>query len=488
MMDINSLIQTLVFMNIKDISTMSYREFFPIFLFCAFHSYKDMINPYFQKWFNRYKESYKSQITNDIIFYNEDDNSRPYARTTDTTNAILWKYVNSLNYKATHIKEYQLNLPVELDNKNNFLGDTYIPEEQVTLELDKDIYLEFIHTEKTQNKDKEKSIELKIISLVLKSKTLDIITLQKWLKDLNNKYIQWKDNINNSLKIFTIDDYNRDEDLVFSTYEFSSTKTFENMFFEHKELIIDRLKQYENVDKYKKLGIPHTLGLLFYGEPGCGKTSCIKAIANYLKRSIIQIDLKNITSVNQLRELFLDDSVDRSTYLKREKRIYVFEEIDCTNETQNPFLDRALKKEKIEKLKACIKKEEYEDDDNDDENDDRGKRPKKQILDIEDRITTGEVLELLDGICETDDRIIIFTTNHPEKIDKAFMRPGRIDMCIEFKKLRRRDINDLYKLWFGTEIEEEILNKIEEYSISQAEFGKLCFENTAEKVLEKLMS
>ena len=107
---------------------------------------------------------------------------------------------------------------------------------------------------------------------------------------------------------------------------------------------------------------------------------------------------------------------------------------------------------------------------------------------VSSKITTGEVLELLDGIAETDDRIIIFTTNHPEKIDKAFMRPGRIDMCVEFKKLRRVDINNLYKLWFNKSIGEKALSKIKDYSISQAEFGKLCFENNAEKVLEKLIA
>ena len=68
------------------------------------------------------------------------------------------------------------------------------------------------------------------------------------------------------------------------------------------------------------------------------------------------------------------------------------------------------------------------------------------------------------------------------------MRPGRIDMCIEFKKLRRVDIKNLYKLWFGKEVEESILTQIEDYSISQAEFGKLCFENNAEKVLEILIN
>jgi hypothetical protein len=62
------------------------------------------------------------------------------------------------------------------------------------------------------------------------------------------------------------------------------------------------------------------------------------------------------------------------------------------------------------------------------------------------------------------------------------MRPGRIDMSIEFKKLRRVDINNLYKLWFGKDIGEKALNKIKDYTISQAEFGKLCFENNSEKL------
>ena len=41
---------------------------------------------------------------------------------------------------------------------------------------------------------------------------------------------------------------------------------------------------------------------------------------------------------------------------------------------------------------------------------------------------------VFDGLLEMPGRIIIITTNHPEKIDKALLRPGRIDRKIEFKK------------------------------------------------------
>ena len=92
-------------------------------------------------------------------------------------------------------------------------------------------------------------------------------------------------------------------------------------------------------------------------------------------------------------------------------------------------------------------------------------------------IKLGEILELLDGISETDDRVIIFTTNYPEKLDKALIRPGRIDMMIEFKKLRRVDVRDNFKQWFGYDIPKDKLLKIKDNCITQAEFGKLCFEN-----------
>ncbi|KAJ1618158.1 hypothetical protein T492DRAFT_569693, partial [Pavlovales sp. CCMP2436] len=48
----------------------------------------------------------------------------------------------------------------------------------------------------------------------------------------------------------------------------------------------------------------------------------------------------------------------------------------------------------------------------------------KQILNI-----TG-VLNVLDGVVDTPNRILVMTTNHPEKLDPALIRPGRIDKIL----------------------------------------------------------
>ena len=45
------------------------------------------------------------------------------------------------------------------------------------------------------------------------------------------------------------------------------------------------------------------------------------------------------------------------------------------------------------------------------------------------------LLNMIDGIHECSGRIIIITTNRPEVLDKALIRPGRIDIKIHFQKL-----------------------------------------------------
>ena len=39
----------------------------------------------------------------------------------------------------------------------------------------------------------------------------------------------------------------------------------------------------------------------------------------------------------------------------------------------------------------------------------------------------SELLNLLDGLVATEQRLVIVTTNHPEKLDAAVLRAGRID-------------------------------------------------------------
>mmetsp|Transcript_118049 Transcript_118049/g.329044 ORF Transcript_118049/g.329044 Transcript_118049/m.329044 type:complete len:797 (-) Transcript_118049:94-2484(-) len=47
-----------------------------------------------------------------------------------------------------------------------------------------------------------------------------------------------------------------------------------------------------------------------------------------------------------------------------------------------------------------------------------------------DKLNLSGLLNVLDGVVDTPDRILIMTTNHPEQLDPALIRPGRIDKKI----------------------------------------------------------
>ena len=62
---------------------------------------------------------------------------------------------------------------------------------------------------------------------------------------------------------------------------------------------------------------------------------------------------------------------------------------------------------------------------------------------------------MFDGINECSGRIIIMTSNKPEVLDKALIRPGRIDMKIHFKKCSKYDVMRLTNLFWDLDLEED---------------------------------
>jgi chaperone BCS1 len=47
-------------------------------------------------------------------------------------------------------------------------------------------------------------------------------------------------------------------------------------------------------------------------------------------------------------------------------------------------------------------------------------------------ITLAGLLNCVDGITAPDGAVIVMTTNHPELLDPALLRPGRVDMRVNF--------------------------------------------------------
>ncbi|CAM9165519.1 unnamed protein product [Choristocarpus tenellus] len=61
----------------------------------------------------------------------------------------------------------------------------------------------------------------------------------------------------------------------------------------------------------------------------------------------------------------------------------------------------------------------------------RGRANKKSLfMGPSDRLDLAGLLNVLDGVVDCPGRIVIMTTNHPERLDTALIRPGRIDKII----------------------------------------------------------
>jgi hypothetical protein len=249
--------------------------------------------------------------------------------------------------------------------------------------------------------------------------------------------------------------------LIYTKHKFQTTRTFDNVFFEqrlnvkkHVEFFLTRR------DWYEKKGIPYTLGFLFHGSPGTGKTSSIKAIANTCHRHIINVHLSEIKTKAQLRHLFFNEdihvhngSVVEKFVIPVHERLYVIEDIDAMGDA---VLRREWKKPVSTVEEKPKEKEPWE------------KEEEPEIIDL------SFLLNLLDGTLETTGRIIAISSNFPERIDRALIRPGRIDMIIHFKKCNKQILGEMLESFYDKKFEDL---GIEDYKWSPAEVNQILFRN-----------
>lgn len=96
---------------------------------------------------------------------------------------------------------------------------------------------------------------------------------------------------------------------------------------EVKTKVMEDLKRFvSRKEYYRKVGKAWKRGYLLFGPPGTGKSSLIAAMANYLNFDIYDLELTDIRSNNQLRQLLISTA---------NRCILVVEDIDCSIEIQN---------------------------------------------------------------------------------------------------------------------------------------------------------
>ena len=65
-----------------------------------------------------------------------------------------------------------------------------------------------------------------------------------------------------------------------------------------------------------------------------------------------------------------------------------------------------------------------------------------------DQLSLSGLLNVLEGGVDTPGRIIVMTTNHPEMLDPALIRPGRVDKKLLLGHMEAVDIVSMLELYF----------------------------------------
>lgn len=277
----------------------------------------------------------------------------------------------------------------------------------------------------------------------------------------------------------------------YKRYRLSENKTFRSLFFPEKDSLLSLVDKFlSKTGKYEIEGYPHKLGLLLHGPPGTGKTSLIKALAQYTKRNIVSIPLAKVRTNQQLMDMILDhrfavQGEDLAIKLSFKNTIFVMEDIDCassivlkrtTAEQMHTIDDSDSDSDSIRLPKEPLNKQSVSSTD-----DSPGFSSFLKSI-VPDKLDLSGILNVLDGVVDCPERLLIMTTNHPEKLDPALIRPGRIDIQLELGYMTTESAVDMIQHYYRETVSEELKDLISSTiangcKVTPATLEQLCAEN-----------
>ena len=308
------------------------------------------------------------------------------------------------------------------------------------------------------------------------SKELTLFEIKKWITKVEDDYRIFKNN-KLGLNKYYFNEFVLDipsdgkggyrfemapNKLTFTMTKFETNKSLKNIYGPEINEIYNLVDLFKNKPEwYAERGIPHTLGMLLSGPPGTGKTSTIKAIAKDTNRHIINLSLRKTTTQQQLINLFFNETInvlangETKTYnIPLDQRLYVIEDIDC-------LTDVVLSRELLEKEKEKEKEKNSNNNSNNNNlnnnfsnnnfsnNNFSNNSSNNNNSNNSSTLNLSFLLNLFDGVLETPNRLLIMTSNYPDKIDSALLRPGRIDLNIKFKNCSIDTMLKMFKNFFN---------------------------------------
>jgi len=159
---------------------------------------------------------------------------------------------------------------------------------------------------------------------------------------------------------------------------------------------------------YASRGIPYRRGYLFFGPPGSGKTSLARSLAHELGLTLFVLDLSSARTTDQQLFALLAQVPPRSMVL--------VEDVDRTR----PMATQAV----------AAKAEKPTDGGG---------------------ATISGLLNAVDGPTSGEGRVLVFTTNNPDTLDPALVRPGRVDYRLEFRAADHSQAREIFLRFFPGE-------------------------------------